>query len=88
MGTHMRVLSESYPVNTNITGFGWFSKKVCVLVLWTKVVSALEGLLKSKRVLFDKGHTDTDQASIECIPSLILEGFSLSTVVCRCKLEM
>ena len=25
MGTHMRVLSESYPMNTNMTGFGWFS---------------------------------------------------------------
>ena len=26
MGTHLRVLSESYPMNTNMTGFRWFSK--------------------------------------------------------------
>ena len=25
MGTHPRVLSESYPMNTNMTGFRWFS---------------------------------------------------------------
>ena len=26
MGTYLRVLSKSYPMNTNMTGFGWFSK--------------------------------------------------------------
>ena len=26
MGTHLRMLSESYPMNTNKTGFRWFSK--------------------------------------------------------------
>ena len=26
MGTHLRVLIESYPMNTNITGFRWLSK--------------------------------------------------------------
>ena len=26
MGTHMRVLSKSYIMNTNMTGFYWFSK--------------------------------------------------------------
>ena len=26
MGTHPRVLSESYPMNTNMTGFQWFSE--------------------------------------------------------------
>ena len=34
MGTHLRVLSESYPIYTNMTGFKWFSKKSlrpCVL---------------------------------------------------------
>ena len=47
MGTYMKVISESFPMNTNMTGFRWISKifaKVCVLVLWTKVASALEGL--------------------------------------------
>ena len=26
IGTHLRVLSESYPMNTNMTWFRWFSK--------------------------------------------------------------
>ena len=26
MGIHLRVVSESYPMNTNMTGFRWFSK--------------------------------------------------------------
>ena len=28
MGTHLRELSESFPMNTNITGFIWFSKNL------------------------------------------------------------
>ena len=29
MGTHLRLLSESYPLNnTNMTGFEWFSKNL------------------------------------------------------------
>ena len=44
MGTHLRVLMESYPMNTNMTGLKWFTKNLCVIVLWTKVASALEGL--------------------------------------------
>ena len=43
-GTHLKVLDESYPMNTNMTGFRWFSKNICVFVLLAKVVSALEGL--------------------------------------------
>ena len=39
IGTHLTVLSESYPMNTNMTGFRWFSK---ILVLWTKVAISLE----------------------------------------------
>ena len=27
MGTHLRVLGERYPMNTNMTGLGWFSKE-------------------------------------------------------------
>ena len=44
MGTHLRVLSDTYLMNTNMTEFRWFLKNICVLVLWTKVASALEGL--------------------------------------------
>ena len=46
MGTHLGVLNESYPMNTNMTGFRWFFKDLCVLVIWTKVTSALEVLIK------------------------------------------
>ena len=43
MGTHMKVLSESYLMSTNMTGVRGFSKNICVLVLCTKEASALEG---------------------------------------------
>ena len=43
-GTSLRVLSESYPMNTNLTGFRWFSKTLCIHVLGTKVTSTYEGL--------------------------------------------
>ena len=29
MGTHLKVLCESYPMNTNMIGFKWFSKILC-----------------------------------------------------------
>ena len=41
MGTHMIVLSEGYPMNSNMTGFSFF-KNLGVLVLWRKVALALE----------------------------------------------
>ena len=27
MGTHLRVLNKSYPIDTNMKGFRWFSKE-------------------------------------------------------------
>ena len=43
----MRVLNKSFPINTKMTGFRWLSKKnLCVIVLWMKVASALEGFRK------------------------------------------
>ena len=45
MGTYLRVFSESFPMNTNMTGFRSFSKNPCVLALRMKVASALEGLI-------------------------------------------
>ena len=42
MGTHWRVLNEIYPMNTNMTGFRWFSKYL-LHVLWMKDALALEG---------------------------------------------
>ena len=44
MGTHLRVLSKRYPMNTNMTGFGWCFKNLCVRVLLSKVALELEGL--------------------------------------------
>ena len=43
MGIHLRSLSKSYPMNTNMTGFQpiGFSQNLSVLVHWMKVVSAL-----------------------------------------------
>ena len=43
MGTHSKVLSKSYLMNTNMTWFRWFSKIFAILVLWTNVATALEG---------------------------------------------
>ena len=43
MGTHLKVLSESYPMNTNMTEFRCFQKSLPPCVR-TKVISALEGL--------------------------------------------
>ena len=42
MATHLRVLSKIYPMNTNMVGFKWFSK---IFLIWTKVASALGGLI-------------------------------------------
>ena len=36
MGTHLRVLSESFQMNTNLTGFRWFSKIFAFLYLGWK----------------------------------------------------
>ena len=63
MGTHLRVLSENFPMNTNMTGFRCIQKNLCVLVLWTKVASALEGLsvhYQYLRLLGESCHDDHD----------------------------
>ena len=44
MGTPLKVLDKSYPMNTNMIGIEWYSKNLCILLLWTKVASALGGL--------------------------------------------
>ena len=40
----MRVLKGSFPMNTNMTGLDGF-QKYCIIVLWRKIASALEGLI-------------------------------------------
>ena len=43
-GMNLRVLSERYLMNTNMTGFRWFSKNPCLLVLLAYVPLALGDL--------------------------------------------
>ena len=58
MGTHPRMLSKSYPKNTNMTGFEWFKKSA-----WMKGASALEGLNKKKMSMrLAEFHCETDIA--------------------------
>ena len=45
MGTHPRVLSESFPMNTNMTDLGGVLQTLCPYAL-TNVALALEGLNK------------------------------------------
>ena len=44
-------------MNTNVTGFSWFFEDLCVLVLWTKVGSASEGLKCVNYLLTEFLHT-------------------------------
>ena len=45
MGTHLRVISKSYSMNTNMTGFRGFSKVFTSFCFGPKVVTALVGLI-------------------------------------------
>ena len=45
IGTHLIELSESFQMNTNMTVFRYIIKYFCNFVLWTKVDSALQGLI-------------------------------------------
>ena len=47
MGTHLRVLSESYQMNINMTVIRWLSKIFASMFFGQKVASALEGLTQS-----------------------------------------
>ena len=63
MGTHLRVLSVSVQMNTNMTGFKWFSKEIFVslCLIWTKVASTLEGFtLSMLRLLSSKAQECKD----------------------------
>ena len=44
MGTRLRVISENSLMNPKNDKFWKVFKNVCIFVLWTKVVLALEGL--------------------------------------------
>ena len=47
MGTHLRTRIKSYPMNTNMTGSRWFSKKYLHSWAFDKSIAlALEGLNK------------------------------------------
>ena len=47
MGTHLRALSKSYLMNTNMTGLRLVFENMCILVLRTKVASI--GRVKRKQ---------------------------------------
>ena len=49
MCTHLRVLSKSYLMNTNMTGFRWFSKMFPSLCFGRKYPVALGGLMAPDR---------------------------------------
>ena len=61
-GTHLKVLSKSFPMNTNMKGFRWFSKIFAPLevVLCTKIASALGGPGLSINGL-NPGYKDLDE---------------------------
>ena len=46
MGTHLRVLHDGYSINTNMTGFRWFSKieSMCSCALDESSLIAVKGL--------------------------------------------
>ena len=44
MGTHLKVLSESYPINTNLVGSDGFQKYLSLCDLDESYASVLEGL--------------------------------------------
>ena len=49
MGTHLRVLCKSYHINTNMTGFKWFSKEFVSMCFGKSSLSIgrVDGLLYS-----------------------------------------
>ena len=61
MGAHLRVLRESYPINTSMTGF----RNLCILVLWTKVALALEGLRSCTMYKLDRNCVQNRGCSLE-----------------------
>ena len=48
MGTHLRVLSESFPMNTNMTGFRWFLKIFASLCFVRKYPQHWKGFNSAK----------------------------------------
>ena len=60
-----------------MTGFQWFSKNLCVVVLWMKVASALEGLMiitwRQK-----SGHVFPPGDEVEVAVTFLQPGFSRS----------
>ena len=82
MGTHLRVLYESYPMITNMTGFRSFSKIFASLCFGWKIASALEGL---KRLhIFGVVVVDVSYASDDPI-SAWLSAMAYSRSACSCS---
>ena len=77
-GTHLRVLSKSYPMNANMTGFRWFSKKIIgeeqTLERNNNLSKALKTLTKKQRkVLFLRFNQDRTYQEISEIMGVSIE---------------
>ena len=83
MGTHMLALNESFPMNTNMTGFRWLSRLFFwVLVPYINVVSALKGLILACLPGVSRGYTRVlARALIQ--PVFWTGSFLESSLLCR-----
>ena len=74
MGTHLRVLSESYPMNTNMTGFGCFYK----------IFASLGEF--SRSIEWDNIPRDITEIDVHTSSEIIKNGLSLSQNLVNAKL--
>ena len=99
MGTHLRVLNESFPMNTKMTGFRWFSKTLhpCALdennlsIGRVKVNISISGVLCTSDLGESEAplHPDSDiESPSRSLQTLLWSRFSprLCVIVKRCKL--
>ena len=78
MGTHLKELGKSFPMNTNLTWFKRFSKVFfLVLVFWMKVASALEGLMSMGREFQVNNLFACEQVGIDRLTSFQVSHFEL-----------
>ena len=70
-------------MNTNMTGFRCVFFKYCFLVLWTKVASAMEGLMFNKTVLNRCSVNGTSRCSFRANtkPVVQFKNYSLGDVL-------
>ena len=70
MGTHLRKLSESYLMNTNMKGFRWFSKVVfesSLSIERVKVKQALDANTEQNMKMLEKFSSFTSRSTINAL---------------------